>query len=102
MKKDIEFVKRHSAKIDRLSKQLRANANREVMRQAAEWTRIGAHVNYSFFDVARKTKFELVDYKKALADLGINFDMMPGRKWYQFWISNDRRRLEQAIEKIPT
>lgn len=60
----------------------------------------GATVHASTYDATDKNLYSPDEIKKAFSDLGINFNTVKGKRWYQFWKNNDDVKFLNALKLI--
>ena len=102
MLKTSDFVKMgYEKQIKRFVEQVYKNHKINQFKLAQQWMSIpGATVNYSFFENHAEPAFDKEEITKAFKDLGIDYNKIPGKKWWQFWISNDDVKLINAISRL--
>ena len=91
----------YEKQIKRFIEQVHKNHKINQFKLAQQWMSIpGATVNYSFFENHAEPTFNKEEITKAFKDLGIDYNEIPGKKWWQFWINNDDVKFVNAILRL--
>jgi hypothetical protein len=83
-----------------VGRKLRENQEKQIKKAAYGWMELGATVNHSFYERAETNIFTEDEVKQALKDLGVDFENLPGKKWYQFWLNNNDVKLVNAMRAL--
>lgn len=68
--------------------------------QVRQWEAIGGRVTDSGFDMYMNQPYSWSEIKKAFLSLGVNFNEMPGTKWYEFFTDETEVKYQQALEEL--